>query len=234
MTAHDDQRPQFLAGGVRLPDPRLVEPLSIFRDSDGQIWQAVEVAGDLVWQPVYLVSERVRAIGVARLDRLARYILISLGAIALALIAALYLPLHAGLFGGGAFGAMVLPFVRLLIVAGPLIVTLVLVRRRRLQTQWVAGDALDGHPSREHVGPTRVTTSRAREFARTDLLALELLAAVVAILTAIGLVTWAVREPLPAEGLAAGVLVLAVALFVGALSWLAGSRLRAGSRASRQ
>jgi len=48
MTADDDTGPAFLAGGVRMPDPRLVEPLSIFRDASGQVWQAVPSAAATV------------------------------------------------------------------------------------------------------------------------------------------------------------------------------------------
>src|SRR6218665_2166896 len=48
MTADDDTGPAFLAGGGRMPDPRLVEPLSIFRDASGQVWQAVPSAAATV------------------------------------------------------------------------------------------------------------------------------------------------------------------------------------------
>ena len=131
MTADDDTGPAFLAGGVRMPDPRLVEPLSIFRDASGQVWQAVPSAAGVQWQPLSLVSDQVHELGEQAVGRWSRYVWIALGATALALIAALYLPLHPDLFGGGVQGAMVLPFVRLLIVAVPLVVTLVVIRRRR-------------------------------------------------------------------------------------------------------
>jgi hypothetical protein len=127
----EPEQPAFLAGGVRLPDPRLVEPLSIFRDAGGQIWQAVPGVAGVQWQPLSLVSDQVHDLGEQAVGRWGRYVWISLGATAIALIAALYLPLHPGLFGGGAQGAMVLPFVRLLIVVVPLVVTLLVIRRRR-------------------------------------------------------------------------------------------------------
>lgn len=134
--ASSDPQPGFLAGGVRLPDPRLVEPLSIFRDRDGRVWQALPSTEGLVWQPVILVSDRVHEVSLERVERLGQAIWVSVVVTLFALFAALYLPLHAGLFGGGALGAMLLPFVRLFIVAVPLAVTLALLRQRRRAAQW--------------------------------------------------------------------------------------------------
>ncbi len=122
-------QPAFLAGGVRLPDPRLVEPLSVFRDAEGQAWQAMPTSAGVEWRPLILVSDQVHEIGVQRVQRWGRYVWIMLAVTAAATIAALYLPLRAEFFGPA--GVMVLPFVRLLIVGVPLVVTLVVLRRRR-------------------------------------------------------------------------------------------------------
>ena len=123
--------PAFLAGGPRLPDASLVEPLSIFRDAGGQVWQAVSTPSGAQWRQLFLVSEEVHELGVQSVSRLGRHVWIAVGVTTLSLAVALYLPLHPELFGGGAVGAMVLPFVRLLIVGAPLLVTLLLLRRRR-------------------------------------------------------------------------------------------------------
>lgn len=129
MSDQTPGQPAFLAGGVRLPDPRLVEPLSVFRDAEGQVWQATPTAAGTEWRLLVLVSDQVHEVGVQRVQRWSRYVWIMLAVTAAATVAALYLPLRPEFFGPA--GVMVLPFVRLLIVALPFAVTLVVLRRRR-------------------------------------------------------------------------------------------------------
>ncbi|PDQ36471.1 MAG: hypothetical protein B5766_00545 [Candidatus Lumbricidophila eiseniae] len=59
--------------------------------------------------PLSLVSDQIHELGEQAVGRWGRYVWIALGATALALVAALYLPLPPDLFGGGVQGAMVLP-----------------------------------------------------------------------------------------------------------------------------
>src|SRR6218665_244182 len=59
--------------------------------------------------PLSLVSDQIHELGEQAVGRWGRYVWIALGATALALVAALYLPLPPDLFGGGGQGAVVLP-----------------------------------------------------------------------------------------------------------------------------